>query len=131
MNHSLVSTLFIATASLVVSQSSFASIDDMCGAGSIGTATAWTPTASEPVTATQIPALTPMLLAAGPRDRAERRQDHRENSRDRIEDKQDHREGRRDCVGDGANCRSDNRQDNRGDRRDRSDDRRDDRQERR
>ena len=73
----------------------------------------------------------PILLAAGIDTRVERRHDTVDNTADRVDDKQDFREGRRDCVGEGADCRSDNRQDKRQDTVDRADDRVDDRQDRR
>ena len=73
----------------------------------------------------------PIVVAAGVDTRVERRHDVVDNTEDRIEDKQDFREERRDCVGDGADCRSDNRQDKRSDTVDRAADRVDDRQDRR
>lgn len=73
----------------------------------------------------------PILLAAGVGTRVERRHDVVDNTEDRIDDKQDFREERRDCVGDGADCRSDNRQDKRHDTVDRAEDRIDDRRDRR
>ena len=72
----------------------------------------------------------PVILLADTKG-AERRQDRRGNTADRIDDKQGFRQERRDCVGDGANCRSDNRQDKREDTGDRTEDRIEDRRDRR
>ncbi len=79
----------------------------------------------------QAPLDKPIVVAIGVVDRVDRRGDHRDNRHDRVDDKQEFREERRDCVGDGADCRSDNRQDKRHDTVDRAEERVDDRRDRR
>ena len=83
----------MGTAALGFSHSGVAAIADIV---TIDAPAAWMINVSESTVSAPVSAQPPMLLAAGPRDRVERRQDHRENSRDRVDDKQDHREDRRD-----------------------------------
>ena len=118
--------LFIVAA-LGFHQASMAAIAD----GSVIGAAILMPAVSMPATVSQALPSLPMTLAVGPRDRVDRRQDHRQNAGDRADDKQDFRQERRDCTGNGADCRSDNRQDKRSDSVDRAQDRVDDRQDRR